>query len=141
MRDRLNKFVESNKLINNYQFGFRKAHSTTHATINLLETALEGLDNNLKTGGVYLDISKAFDTVNHDILIAKLEHYGIRKNELMWFQSYLANRTQYVEIESEKSDEYVTNIAVPQGGTLSAMLFILFTNDVIQYNIYSLKLI
>ena len=131
VRDRLNKFVENNKLINNYQFGFRKAHSTAHATINLLETALEGLDNNLKTGGVYLDISKAFDTVNHDILIAKLEHYGIRKNELMWFQSYLSNRVQYVEVEGEKSHEYVTNIAVPQGGTLSAMLFILFTNDIV----------
>ena len=91
---------------------------------------VDGIDEKMKTGGVYLDISKAFDTVNHDILLAKLEFYGIRKNELMWFQSYLRDRKQYVEIEGEKSDEYITNIAVPQGGTLSAMLFIIFTNDI-----------
>ena len=130
VRDRLSEFIESNKIINNFQFGFRKGHSTAHATINLLEAALDGLDEKLKTGGVYLDISKAFDTVNHDILLSKLEFYGIRKNELMWFQSYLKNREQYVEIEGEKSDNYITNIAVPQGGTLSAMLFIIFTNDI-----------
>ena len=130
VRDRLSNFLESNKIINKFQFGFRPGHSTTHAIINLFEATLDGLDTKLKVGGVYLDISKAFDTIPHDILITKLEHYGIRANALMWFESYLKDREQYVEVNKCKSDKYKTNISVPQGGVLSAILFILFTNDI-----------
>ena len=132
VRDRLTNFIAQNNIINHSQFGFRRGHSTTHATINLLESTLDGLDSKLKVGGVYLDISKAFDCVNHDILLKKLEFYGIRANALMWFESYLKDRTQYVEIKGTKSDKYTTNVSVPQGGTLSATLFILFTNDIVE---------
>lgn len=131
VRSRLDIFLKDNKILNKYQFGFRKAHSTTHAIINLFEATLDGLETKLKVGGVYLDISKAFDTVSHDILLRKLEHYGIRANALLWFESYLKDRTQYVEVNKCKSKPYKTNISVPQGGVLSAILFILFTNDII----------
>lgn len=132
VRVRLDAFLKDNNIINKYQFGFRKAHSTSHALINLYEATLDGLETKLKTGGIYLDISKAFDTVSHDILLRKLEHYGIRENALLWFQSYLKDRTQYVEVNKCKSEPYTSNIGVPQGGVLSAILFILFTNDIIQ---------
>ena len=131
VRSRLETFLKNNKILNKYQFGFRKAHSTTHAIINLFEATLDGLESKLKVGGVYLDISKAFDTVPHDILLKKLEHYGIRANALQWFESYLKDRTQYVEVNKFKSEPYETNISVPQGGVLSAILFILFTNDIV----------
>ena len=130
VRKRLSGFLTTNKILNKYQFGFRAGHSTTHAIINLFEATLDGLDTKLKVGGVYLDISKAFDTIPHNILLAKLEHYGIRANALMWFESYLKDREQYVEVNKYKSDKYKTNISVPQGGVLSAILFILFTNDI-----------
>ena len=130
VRDRLQNFLLENNILSKYQFGFRKKHSTTHATINLLEATLDGLDNKLKVGGVFLDVSKAFDCVDHDILLKKLEFYGIRDTALMWMESYLKNRKQYVEINGIKSEEYTTDIGVPQGGVLSAILFIIFTNDI-----------
>ena len=132
VRTRLSTFLDNNNIINKFQFGFRSGPSTTHAIINLFEATLDGLDMKLKVGGVYLDISKAFDTISHDVLITKLEHYGIRANALMWFESYLKDREQYVEVNSCKSESYITNISVPQGGVLSAILFILFTNDIAQ---------
>jgi len=131
VRDRMTKFLKINKIINNSQFGFRKNHSTTHAIINLVESTLEGLDEKLKVGGVFLDISKAFDCVNHDILLRKLEYYGFRGTTLMWFESYLKNRTQYVRIKESKSNTYRPLLGVPQGGVLAPILFILFTNDII----------
>ena len=131
VRERLNNFVDKSKILNKFQYGFRKCHSTTHAIINLFEATLDGLEAKLKVGGIYLDISKAFDTVDHDILLTKLEHYGIRANALLWFESYLKDREQYVVVDGNKSSSYTTNIAVPQGGVLSAILFIIFTNDII----------
>ena len=132
VRSRVNKFLAENEIINNRQFGFRKNHSTNHAIINLLETSLEGLDQKLKSGGVFLDISKAFDCVPHNILLRKLEYYGFRDRTLMWFESYLKNRSQYVEIKGKKSARYSPTLGVPQGGVLAPLLFIIFVNDIIQ---------
>ena len=131
VRDRVIEYIKRIKLLNSSQFGFRANHSTTHAIINLTETTLDGLEKSLKVGGVYLDIAKAFDTVNPDILLAKLEHYGFRGTELMWFESYLKNREQYVCIKGNNSKSYTPEIGVPQGGTLAPVLFILFMNDII----------
>ena len=110
MRDRIEKFIEANNILNNNQFGFRRNHSTNDAMINLFETTLDGLENKLKVGGIFLDISKAFDCVNHDILLRKLEYYGIRSNALMWFESYLKNRS----IKNIKSQKYSPKFGVPQ---------------------------
>ena len=106
VRDRVMKYLERIKILNNSQFGFRSKHSTNHAVINLTETTLEALESNLEVGGVFLDIAKAFDCVNHDILLRKLEYYGFRGSSLMWFESYLKNRSQFVNIRGQKSNLY-----------------------------------
>ena len=131
VRERVMEFLDQNKILNSSQFGFRKKHSTNHAIINLTETTLEALDENLKVGGIFLDIAKAFDCVNHDILLRKLEYYGFREASLSWFESYLKDRTQYVNIKQHKSKMYKLKTGVPQGGILAPVLFIIFMNDII----------
>ena len=98
----------------------------------MTESTLDALENGLKVGGVYLDIAKAFDTVNHDILLRKLEYYGFRANTLMWFESYLKNRKQYVSVRDQNSNQYELKWGIPQGGTIAPVLFILFMNDITQ---------
>ncbi|MCP3679479.1 MAG: reverse transcriptase family protein, partial [Gammaproteobacteria bacterium] len=131
VRDRVMDYVKRINILNKYQFGFRSKHNTNHAIINLTEATLDAIDNGLKSGGVYLDISKAFDTIDHNILLRKLEFYGFRANTLMWFESYLKHRTNYVQIRKSKSQSYTIECGVPQGGTLAPILFILYTNDIV----------
>ena len=88
------EFLEDNSVFYNYQFGFRKSHSTSHAIITLVERVSKALDMGKYVVGVFLDLNKAFDTVDHTILLRKLEQYGIRGKTLRWFESYLSNRTQ-----------------------------------------------
>ena len=85
-----------------YQYGFRKNHSIDHALIELVDQIRFSIDNNQMTGGIFVDLSKAFDTVNHKILLGKLEHYGIRGKALELFKSYLDERKQYVQINNCK---------------------------------------
>ena len=84
------------------QYGFRKKHSTNLATIELMTKILQAIDNNEYTIGVFLDLAKAFDTVNHEILLTKLKHYGIRGIALEWFKNYLTNRKQIVKYKQKK---------------------------------------
>ena len=89
----------------------------------------KAIDNNLYTCGVFLDFSKAFDNVNHKILLGKLDVYGIRGIPLNWFQSYLSNRKRYVELDGIKSQNQTILCGIPQGSTLGPLLFLIYIND------------
>ena len=117
-------------VLNQRQFGFRHKHSTTHALIEVIEGITMALDNNDIAMGVYLDLKKAFDTVNHEILLAKLYNYGIRGNTHQWLKSYLTNRQQFVKVNGTVSQCKYVNTGVPQGSVLGPLLFILYINDI-----------
>ena len=129
MFKRISKFIEKYNILYGYQFGFRKDHSTNLAIMEIHENIINTLEKGSYIAGLYLDLSKAFDTVYHEILLSKLEHYGIRGPPLKWFHSYLTNRTQYTLANGTKSDVRNINYGVPQGSVLGPFLFLLYTND------------
>eukprot|EP00111_Clytia_hemisphaerica_P012116 TCONS_00035592-protein len=100
---RLSRFFEDNNIFSSKQFGFRKGHSTNHAVVALTELVRKALDSGQIAAGVFIDLKKAFDTVDHDILLSKLEHYGIRGPALNILKSYLSGREQCVEIRNTSS--------------------------------------
>ena len=114
MFSRVYKFLDNHKCFYNLQFGFRSKHSTTHALIEITENIRKALDDNEYACGIFIDLQKAFDTVNHSILIDKLYHYGIRGVGNDWFKSYLSNRSQYVSIQGFDSDTKEVRHGVPQ---------------------------
>ena len=95
MYKRLFEFLKLHKILYNLQFGFQEHHSIDHAPISLTETIRYSLDNKRFGCGIFIDLQKAFDTVNHQILLSKMEHYGVRGGALDWFKSYLSEREQY----------------------------------------------
>ena len=117
MHTRLSKFLEDNKCLFSKQFGFRNKHSTTHALIDLTETIRKSLDDNEFACEVFLDLKKAFDTVNHKILLKKLEHYGVRGHAIKWFTSYLTGRKQYTSTNNASSQVIEISYGVPQGSS------------------------
>ena len=125
----VNNFLYKNEVIYKYQFGFRKIHSTQHAIITLVDRITSSLDSGDLVIGVFLDLKKAFDTVDHHILIKKLFSYGIRGNTLKWFQSYLTDRSQFVTYDGIESKVLPIKYGVPQGSILGPLLFIIYMND------------
>ena len=100
MFNRLTEFLNLHNILYSNQFGFRNYHSTALALIDLISNTSSAIDRNESTLGIFLDLSKAFDTINHKMLCHKLQHCGIRDTTLSWIKSYLENRTQFVHFGS-----------------------------------------
>ena len=118
--------------IYNLQFGFRQQYSTSHALINITENIRKALDDGNIGCGVFVDLQKAFDTVDHQILLAKLNHYGIHGVPNDWFKSYLSNHNQYVSINGYESGFDALKCGIPQGSVLGPLLFLIYANELNQ---------
>ena len=129
VHDQLYEFLTVNNLISDHQSGFRKKHSTATALAHILDLVNGEIDQGRCCGMVFLDLKKAFDTVNHRCLLQKLEAYGVNANELKWFEAYLYQRTQVTCVNGQLSDPEGVTCGVPQGSILGPLLFILYVND------------
>ena len=129
MHSRLYQYFESNNLLYCKQFGFRKNCGVDYGLMEAVDSISHSMSNRKMTLGVFIDLSKAFDTVDHKILLKKLKKYGVTGEELMWFESYLSNRKQFVKIENKESDLLKISCGVPQGSILGPLLFLIYVND------------
>ena len=129
VHQQLMDFLSDEDLLSKFQFGYRPQRSTTQAAILLTDDIRREVDEGNLVGTVFIDLSKAFDSLSHAVLLTKLEAYGIKGNELHWFTDYLFSRQQYVSMGATKSSIEPVFCEVPQGSILGPLLFLVFYND------------
>ena len=123
-------YFTTNDLFYKSQYGFRQRHSTELAALELSDRLYDQLDNGEIPIAIFLDLSKAFDTLDHEILLEKLRYYGIGGSALKWFHSYLSNRQQYIVFDGTTSKRTYLTTGVPQGSVLGPLLFLIYMNDI-----------
>ncbi len=128
--DQLSGYLKDNSILSSTQFGFRANRSTEMALTKFTDSILEHMDKKQVTGVVYLDLKKAFDTVNHQVLMKKLKCLGVHGRTLSWFQSFLSNRSQQTVIGNSLSDSLKISVGVPQGSILGPLLFLVHINGI-----------
>ena len=127
--NRIYKYLTNHNLLYNNQFGFHRNHFTYMALNQLVNNITSAIDNRESTAGVFLDLSKAFDTIDHHILLNKLDHYGIRGHSFNWVSSYLTNRMQLVQFTSACSQPEPIVCGISQGSILGPLLFIIYIKN------------
>ena len=123
------KNLQEHKLLSSPQWCFRRLHSTTSCLTHVTNTLFHNIDKGLITGLVFLDLSKAFDTLDHQILLDKLSKFGFNRSGVQWVSSYLTNHTQSIYIHGITSDSLPVQYGVPQGSVLGQLLFIRYINS------------
>ena len=122
-------YFQENNLLSNHQSGYRPLHSTSTCLIDVTNRLLQNIDRGRLTGMIFLDLTKAFDTIDHDVMLNKLLDLGFSDTALVWFRAYLSNRTQSVRVNGVLSDPQSIEFGVPQGSLLGPLLFITYIND------------
>ena len=129
MNNRLYKFLVENNILYQKQFGFQNLHATDHAILQLMNQLTDAFSQEKYNLGIFIDLSNAFDTVNHNILLEKLKAYGIQSENPKWFRSYLSNRKQFISYDDSKTEMKIVKCVVLQGPILGPLFFLIFVND------------